>query len=310
MISVGLCFSNHEPQTIIHRAFIGKRSDHRVYNYNTKNCFYLRSAYILNVMNKFVSKYKVPNLERALIIIELLKEHPDGMTMSEIATKIGASPTSVFRITMTMIEKGYFSRDEETKKVRMSGKLFAISSIGTCDKNITEIAAPYLRKLRNQTKETAILGVLLPNRARGVAILEYPGLYPFKFLHDVGEPIILHVGAPGKALMAFLPDDEQDELLKKMTLKKFTERTIVSKKKLKHELKKIRQQGYAVGFGEWMEEMHCISAPILDRFNYPQAVAWITGPSSRIISENISELTTYVTECAKRISTDLQNDRP
>ena len=264
----------------------------------------------LYIMKKIASKYKVPNLERALIIIELLKEHPDGLTMSEIAAEIGSSPTSIFRIAMTMIEKGYFSRDEETKKIRMSGKLFTVSSIGTCDKNISEIAAPYLRKLRNQTKETAILGVLLPNRRHGVAILEYPGLYPFKFLHDVGESIILHVGAPGKALLAFLPEDEREEQIEKMTLKKFTAKTIVSKKALRQELEKVRKQGYAVGLGEWMDEMHCISAPIIDRFGHSVAVVWITGPSSRIIPENIQALAAYVKECAKLISTNLQNDRP
>lgn len=260
-------------------------------------------------MNKIDSKYKVPNLERALTIIELLKNHPSGMTQLEIANEIGASPTSVFRISMTMIEKGFFSRDEKTKKIRMSSKLFNIASIGTCDINITEIAAPYLRQLRNRTKETTLLGVLPPNKKHGVAILEYPGLYPFKFLHDIGAPIILHVGAPGKSLLAFLPDDEQREVIGKLHLKKYTEHTIVSKKELKLELDRIKEQGYAVGMGEWMEEMHCIGAPILDRFGYPLAVVWISGPSSRIPQSKVPELAEEILACARQISTVLQNEQ-
>lgn len=259
-------------------------------------------------MNKIDSKYKVPNLERALVIIELLKEHPDGLTQKEISDKIGASPTSVFRISMTMIEKGYFLRNEETKRIRMSSKLFEVSSVGTCDKNISEIAAPYLRKLRNATKETTLLGVLLPTKARGVAILEYPGLHPFKFIHDIGEPITLHVGAPGKSLLAFLPEDEQQEIISKLRLKKFTEKTITSKRELRKELAKVKEQGYALGLGEWMEEMHCISAPILDRFGYPMGVVWITGPSSRISDEKIPELITQVKDCAKQVTTELQKE--
>lgn len=259
-------------------------------------------------MNKINSKYKVPNLERALIIIELLKEHPDGLTLKEIADEIGASPTSVFRISMTMIDKGYFLRDEPTKRIRMSSKLFAVSSVGTCDKNISEIAAPYLRQLRNVTKETALLGVLLPNKARGVAILEYPGLHPFKFLHDIGEPIILHVGAPGKALLAFLPEDEQEEIINKLQLKKYTKKTITGKQDLQTELAKVKEQGCALGLGEWMKEMHCVSAPILDRFGYPLAVVWITGPSSRMSKDKIPELARQVKDCATQITTALQNE--
>jgi len=258
--------------------------------------------------HKIQSKYKVPNLERALIIIELLKEYPDGLTLTEIADKVGAAPTSIFRIAMTMIEKGYFSREERTKKIRMSGKLFAVASVGTCDKNISEIAAPYLRQLRNATKETALLGVLLPNKSQGVAILQYPGLYPFKFLHDIGEPIILHVGAPGKALLAFLPPEERDEFISKLDMKKYTDHTIDNKQDFKKELERVRQQGYAAGLGEWMAEMHCVSAPILDRFDYPLAVVWITGPSSRMPIDKISELAEHVKTCARQISTVLQNE--
>jgi DNA-binding IclR family transcriptional regulator len=258
--------------------------------------------------NKINSKYKVPNLERALIIIELLKEHPDGLTLSEIATEIKASPTSVFRISKTMLEKGYFSRDEETKKIRMSSKLFTVSSIGTCDKNISEIAAPYLRQLRNATKETALLGVLLPNKGQGVAILEYPGLYPFKFLHDIGSPISLHVGAPGKSLLAFLPTDEQQDIISKIHFKKYTDATIMTKGALKKELELVRQQGFSIGFGEWMDEMHSISAPVLDRFGYPLAVIWITGPSSRMPISKVPELAQQVKSCAQQISTILQNE--
>lgn len=257
--------------------------------------------------NKINSKYKVPNLERALIIIELLKEHPGGLTMSEITEEIGAAPTSVFRIVSTMVEKGYFLREEESKKIKMSSKLFFISSIGTCDKNISEIAAPYLRQLRDVTKETALLGVLLSNKSQGVAILEYPGLYPLKFLHDVGEPIILHVGAPGKALLAFLPTNEQEEALRRIEFKKYTKHTITDECDLKIELLKVREQGYAVGLGEWMEEMHCVSAPILDRFGYPLAVVWITGPSSRIPQEIVPELAVELKNCAEQITTALQN---
>ena len=258
--------------------------------------------------HKIKSKYKVPNLERALIIIELLKEYPDGLTLTEIADKVGAAPTSIFRIAMTMIEKGYFSREGGTKKIRMSGKLFAVSSIGTCDKNISEIAAPYLRQLRNATKETALLGVLVPNKHEGVAILEYQGLYPFKFIHDIGAPIILHVGAPGKVLLAFLPLDEQDDFISKLELKKYTDHTIVDKHDFKKEMELVRQQEYAAGLGEWMAEMHCVSAPVLDRFGYPRAVVWITGPSSRMPIGKIPELAEHVKACARQISTVLQNE--
>lgn len=259
-------------------------------------------------VNKIHSKYKVPNLERALEIIELLKDHPGGLTMSEIAQRIGASPTSIFRISMTMIERGFFVRDEETKRVRMSGKLFSISSVGACEKNLSEIAAAGLRELRNATKETSLLGVLVPDTGCGVSVLQYASLHPFKFVQDIGAPIILHAGAPGKALLAFQPPDEQAALLKRLRLIRYTAHTITSRRALRKELDQVRAQGFALGIGEWMDEINGLAAPVLDRFDHAAAVVWIAGPSSRLTPEYLLAMADTVTECARKVSAILRNE--
>lgn len=254
------------------------------------------------------SQYKVPNLDRALTMMELLRDHPKGMTVTEMAAEMGHSQTSIYRIAMTFLDRGFFLRDEKTKKFRMSNKLFSVSTASTCDVNVAETAAPYLRQLRNDTKETSLLGVLLPEKGRGISIMEYPGLHPFRFVHDIGEPIILHVGAPGKALLAYLPEDEQDEIIARLKLKKYTQHTITDKRKLKKELAAIRERGYAAGLGEWMEEMHCISAPVLDSRDYPIAVIWITGPATRMTIDLVPELGKKVMQYAAEISDQIQNE--
>lgn len=254
------------------------------------------------------AKYHVPNLDRALTMMELLKDHPKGMTVTEMATVLGLSQTSVFRISMTFLDRGFFVRDEKTKKFRMSNKLFSVSTASTSDVNVAEIAAPHLRQLRNETRETALLGVLLPEKGRGISIMEYTGLHPFRFVHEIGEPIILHVGAPGKALLAYLPENEQGDIISRMKLKRYTQHTITSKMVLKRELATIRERGYASGLGEWMEEMHCISAPVLDKRNYPIAVIWITGPATRMGVDAVPSLGKQVMGFAAKISDEIRNE--
>ncbi|MEQ1830315.1 MAG: helix-turn-helix domain-containing protein, partial [Pirellula sp.] len=48
-------------------------------------------------------RYSVPNLERALQILEAIAEHPEGMTMSETATAIKIPRNSAFRILSTLL---------------------------------------------------------------------------------------------------------------------------------------------------------------------------------------------------------------
>ncbi|MBT8042792.1 MAG: helix-turn-helix domain-containing protein, partial [Pontiella sp.] len=77
------------------------------------------------------SKYQVPNVDRALTMMELLKENPKGMTVTEMVGKLGFSQTSVYRISMTLLDRGFFMRDDKTKKFRISNKLFSVSTAST-----------------------------------------------------------------------------------------------------------------------------------------------------------------------------------
>ena len=70
------------------------------------------------VDNNSNSKYHVPNLERALYMIELLSSSPAGMGITEISNQLGISKNSTFRIAMTLLHHGYLTRDENSKAFR------------------------------------------------------------------------------------------------------------------------------------------------------------------------------------------------
>ncbi|GEM_PF-4818768 len=63
------------------------------------------------------SRYSVPNLERALQILELLLNFPDGLAQSEMAVRLHCSKTSIFRITATLLEWGYLERKEDPRSL-------------------------------------------------------------------------------------------------------------------------------------------------------------------------------------------------
>jgi len=212
---------------------------------------------------------------------------------------------SVYRITMTLLDGGYLDRDDRTKIFRISRKLLSLGSASISEANLSEIALDIMRELRDLTKETVLLGTLLPLENKGITIEQVPGRHPFKFLLDVGSDLILHVGAPGKCLLGFLPEAERERIIGRLTLTRFTRKTITSKDRLREELAEARLKGYALDRGEWMEEMRCIGAPILDQYSYPVAAIWVTGPSTRIPASSFSIIGAQVKEYAWRISDKL-----
>lgn len=248
------------------------------------------------------SQYQVPNLDRALTIMELLSTHPEGMILSRISEALDISKNSVFRITATLHDRGYLVRDDLTKTYQLSDRLMAVGSAAVSESNLVEISLDIMRELRDETKETVLLGALLSSECRGVTLEQVPGLHPFKFLLDVGSNLTLHVGAPGKALLAYLPAGEQAKILTKLKLTRYTARTITTLGGLRKELKAVLKQGYAIDRGEWAEEMHCVGAAILDKRNYPVAALWVTGPSTRMPVKHFHRIGLTVRAHALRIS--------
>ena len=257
---------------------------------------------MVNMAVREKSPYNVPNLDRALSIFDMLRENPAGMNMTELSRALGISMNSVYRITMTLIDRGYLDREEKTKMFRISKKLLSLGSASISEANLSEIAIDVMRDLRNLTKETVLLGTLLASECKGIAIEQVPGLHPFKFMMDVGTEQILYVGAPGKCLLAFLPETEREKMIGQLTFTRFTKNTITSKDRLREELAEVRRIGYAVDRGEWMEEMRCVGAPILDQYSYPVATIWVTGPSTRMPVSSFAKLGMQVKDHAWRIS--------
>lgn len=246
------------------------------------------------------SRYKVPNLERGLKIMELLLDYPDGLQQSEIASLLHCAKTSVYRIAMTLLEYGYLVRDEETKSLRLSRKLVAMGSRTLAEEDLMSLSVDVLKKLRDQLKETVLIGTIVETEL--VVLGQVLGSHPFKFSVDLGARLPLHVAAPGKAILAWTPPSEREVILKKISFVRFNERTIGDVQTYIHELNEVAEQGYALDRGEQLAGIHCVAAPVFNRYGYPIASIWTTGPMERMRQEDLPNVAAQVTEHARIIS--------
>lgn len=249
------------------------------------------------------NNYKVPNLERGLEIMELLAENPRGLSIQDIKNELKLSQTTVFRITQSLLQKGYLARDEESKYFYLTRKLLTIGYRAINEHDLLEIALPWMRKLRDEVKETVFLGIM--GDKEGVFIEQALGTYPFKFMLTPGHKIKLHCSAPGKAMWAFMPEKERSALLDSVTLKRYNENTITSKRKLQTELAEIRENGYALDREEQLRGVVCVGAPLFDYQGFPKAAIWISGPTERMNEKVWEEQGDLVKRYAERISIEM-----
>lgn len=251
-------------------------------------------------MNDTKPNYQVPNLDRALSMIELLSQNPKGLTLTEIMESLDVSKNSVFRISMTLLQRGYILRDDKSKRFSLSRKLLTLGNVMPDGKSLVELSMDVMREMRDEIKETVLFGTLIENE--GVVLAQVPGSHAFKFTVDVGTRFMFHTAAPAKAILPFLPKADLEKHLKSMKFPKFTKNTITTLKNFRKVIEEAKINGYAIDDHEEMEGMVCIAAPIFNNNNLPIASIWFTGPSARIHQEDYQQYGKQVLDFADRIS--------
>lgn len=246
------------------------------------------------------SKYKVPNLDRALSVLELLAEHPEGMKLADITRQLDCPKNSVFRVTMTLLDRGYVDRDERTKAFRLSRRLLTMGHEILSTRPIVPTAIELMRTCRDEVGETVLIGTIVDTWC--TVLEQVLGHHPFKFSVDLGTRLYLHVSAPGKALLAYLPENEREDLLSRLDLVRFNERTITTITAMRAELKNIRECGFSLDRAEQLHGIVCIGAPILNQHGYPIAAIWTTGPSDRLPEDKYARVGNIIRRHAHAIS--------
>lgn len=173
-------------------------------------------------------------------------------------------------------------------------------------KNGTElrlICRPHLEELVRRTGETACLTL-----RRGIERYVAESMaaeYELCVSPAIGASWPIYAGAPGKIFLAYMSEQEVNEVIKITKLRRLTRATITEPKKLKRELKLIRQRGYAVSMGEVLEGGATVAAPIFDQPGNMIASVDLRGPQLRLDETKLKRLGPLVKRCGIAISRDL-----
>lgn len=249
--------------------------------------------------------YHVPNLDRALQIVEVLSSSPRGLNRNEIAVATGCTPTMVYRIMMTFVDAGWVYRDEATGIYRLSRRLLDLAVAGTDECSLVATAWPDMCALRDETNITVQLGMITSEGA-GVLLETAESRSPIRFVAEKGVRVTdLHAGAGWKSILAFLPAEECARRLKGLSYRRITDTTITSRAELEKELEKVRTCGYAVDDSEIVEGLHCVAAPIFDRTGYPIGTLTLSAPAEQLPKKDFKRRAASVMVAAATVSAKL-----
>ncbi len=244
----------------------------------------------------------VKAVDHALLLLSCYTEEEE-MGVTELSRKLGLHKNNVFRILATLEFRGYIEQNPRTEAYRLGPKVFELGLTFKYQMGLIKHARPVMQKLRDMFNETVYLGVLRDIYA--VYIDNVETTHTVRVVSRVGTQIPSYATAIGKVQLAYLPQDDLEELFKDKRLKAYTPNTITDKKLLFEHLEEVAAQGYALDNEEFQEDVRCIGAPIRDYTKYVVAGISISAPSFRMTEDRVKEMIPAIKEAALEISEHL-----
>lgn len=215
-------------------------------------------------------------------ILSLFSDERPELAVTEVMERLRRPKSTAYRL-LTKIEKeGFLDRDEATGRYRLGIRLAAIGDLATRSTSLQRLVLPAMRRLSEETQETATL--LLLQHGEGVAVNHVESSLPVMMKGTLGRHWPLHASAGGKVFLIWLPEARRRELLSR-PLKRYTDATITDVRALERELKQGRQRGYTSVRGEFIEDVWGVAAPIWDHRDELVAAMTLGGPRSRVKSQ-------------------------
>ncbi len=227
----------------------------------------------------------VQSVERALELFEMVARADGEVGTRDLSEASGLPIATVHRLIQVLVKKGYARRNSDSRRYSLGHRAFELVFHIREEGAFRREAQPYLRELVALTSETANLATLEGNQITYVAQVEAPRMV--RMFTAVGNRVPAHACAAGKALVAYLSEDRREAFLLRSPLTRYTANTITDRERLRHELSKIRNQGYALDEGEYEEGVRCVAVPLLNSQQAPVASLSVSGPSSRIPRERV-----------------------
>lgn len=241
------------------------------------------------------------SLERGLDILFAFCQERHLLTINEIAGITGIPKSTCYRLIKTLKNKNLIDFDRDGSRYRLGSGLLQLYSIISDSIDVSFIARPFMKHLLEITGETVQL--FLHNRNNvAVCIDKMESPETLRVRPDKGTIINLTSGASGKAILAFLPPEVQDQIITEKGLKKYSPHTITDPEKLKKNLAQVRRLGYAESDQELFLGVMAVAAPIFDQESKVTASICVAGPRERLRKKKTTALATFVLEAAKSIS--------
>ncbi|GAB3482893.1 IclR family transcriptional regulator [Marinomonas epiphytica] len=241
------------------------------------------------------------SLDKALNMLQEVCLAPTPMRFVDLVEKTELPKATAHRTLLSLTDKRLIRFDEENQTYHPGYGLLELAHQSWAKIDVRDLAADQMKRLWNETGETIHLAVL--DRGDVIYIDKLESTKNLRLFSAVGKKGPGYCTGVGKAMMAFLNEDELTLAIREQSFIKHTETTITNEKTLRNELKKIKQQRLSLDLEEHEEGIQCAASVILNHKNEPIAALSITAPKFRVDEARFKHFQELVIDACQKVST-------
>jgi len=214
--------------------------------------------------NKKSNEVGVSAVSRLFAVLRSLGDSPEaGERVTQLAERIGLSQPTTHRLLRSLMDEGMVEQDARSKRYRLSLEFFALAARAGRSGNLRELVRPALLRLSASLGDSLFL--LARSGFDAICLDRSEGPFPIRtFTGDIGGRVALGVGQGSLAILAFLPEDERETVIR-YNLPRLRDFHLYDEVFLRSEVENVRQLGYAGRNTGVLQGMAGLAVPILDR---------------------------------------------
>lgn len=232
-------------------------------------------------------RYILHSVSTAFSILDLFFEREE-LSPSEVARCMNMNRSTAFRFLVTMEQSGYLIKTDNAK-YRLGVKISSLGQVAHNRMELISLIHPFLVSLSEKTGESSHLAIM--DDAMHVTFIDKSvGTLWLTMDVVIGYSKYAHLTGTGKAILAYKSDQFINQYIRSASFEACTPNSIPDAGTLLRRLDEIREQGYSIDNEEVEAGLYCIAVPILSRDSNPIASISLSGPTTRMVTNQESHL--------------------
>jgi IclR family acetate operon transcriptional repressor len=246
-------------------------------------------------------RHNIQSVDRALYLLETIAEAGGEATLTELATRTGLNISTCHHLLATLIQRGFAAKVPGRRLYALGARILYLGH-ACLQVDLPRRAEPYLEAVNRATGETVHLAALQGDAVITLAMREARHAVRVD-TGKIGKLEAPHATSVGKAILAWLPEDEMRRILAQ-GMKRYTQNTITEFPALVESLRIVRRNGYAVDHEEFLPGVICVGAAIRDQAGTVIGAISASTPTMRATEEHVALMRDEIVAATRALSAE------